>query len=63
MLPPAHIAYTWLAFDLAQEYLDVTEDVDYRLIALAAIGPDLIDKPLGHTSTNDIRRPSSSLIR
>ena len=46
MLPPAHIAYTWLALDLAQKYLDMTEDVDYRLVALAAVGPDLIDKPL-----------------
>ncbi len=45
MLPTAHIAYTWLALDLAQEHLDAP-DVDYRLIALAATAPDLIDKPL-----------------
>ncbi len=46
MLPPAHIAYSWLALSLAQEYLEVDADTDYRLIALAAVGPDLIDKPL-----------------
>ncbi len=45
MLPPAHVAYTWLALSLAQERLRAP-DADYRLIALAAMGPDLIDKPL-----------------
>lgn len=46
MLPPSHIAYTWLALSLAQEYLSVAPEADYRLIALAAVGPDLVDKPL-----------------
>lgn len=46
MLPPSHIAYTWLALDLAQEWLDVADTTDYRLIALAATGPDWVDKPL-----------------
>lgn len=46
MLPQSHVAYTWLAVDLAQEWLDVPEHTDYRLVALAAMGPDLIDKPL-----------------
>ena len=46
MLPPSHIAYTWLTLSLAQEYLKVAPDADYRLVALAAVGPDLIDKPL-----------------
>lgn len=46
MLPPSHVAYTWLALSLAQERLEVDPDVDYRLIALAAMGPDLVDKPL-----------------
>jgi inner membrane protein len=46
MLPPAHVAYTWLALSLAQKKLGVAPDADYRLVALAAIGPDLIDKPL-----------------
>jgi len=46
LLPPSHIAYTWLALSLAQEYLAVAPETDYRLIALAAVGPDLVDKPL-----------------
>jgi hypothetical protein len=46
MLPPSHVAYTWLALSLAQDRLDVAHDVDYRMVALAAMGPDLIDKPL-----------------
>jgi inner membrane protein len=46
MLPPAHIAYTWLTLSLAQEHLAVAPEADYRLVALAAVGPDLIDKPL-----------------
>ncbi|MFN3982640.1 MAG: hypothetical protein ACK4SA_19865 [Caldilinea sp.] len=46
MLPNSHIAYTWLALDLAQEWLGVEPEADYRLIAIAAAGPDLIDKPL-----------------
>ncbi|MEZ4622661.1 MAG: hypothetical protein R2867_45180 [Caldilineaceae bacterium] len=46
MLPPAHIAYTWLTLSIAQETLDVAENADYRLVALAAMGPDLVDKPL-----------------
>ena len=45
MLPQSHVAYTWLALSLAQEMLDAPE-VDYRLVALAAMGPDLVDKPL-----------------
>ncbi len=46
MLPPSHIAYTWLTLSLAQEHWRVDPNTDYRLIALAAVGPDLIDKPL-----------------
>jgi inner membrane protein len=46
MLPPAHVAYTWLALSLAQEQLDVAPEADYRLVALAAMGSDLVDKPL-----------------
>ena len=46
MLPPSHIAYTWLALSLAQERYQLATDADYRLVALAATGPDLIDKPL-----------------
>ena len=46
MLPNSHIAYTWAALSLAQEHLNLFPDADYRLVALAATGPDLIDKPL-----------------
>ncbi len=46
MLPQSHVAYTWLALSLAQEARLAADDVDYRLVALAAMGPDLIDKPL-----------------
>lgn len=46
MLPPSHVAYTWAALALAQEKLGQFEDADYRLVALAAVAPDLIDKPL-----------------
>ncbi|MCB0185321.1 MAG: hypothetical protein KDE31_13700 [Caldilineaceae bacterium] len=46
MLPPAHVAYTWLTLSLAQEKFAVAPDADYRLVALAAMAPDLVDKPL-----------------
>jgi inner membrane protein len=46
VLPPSHIAYTWLTLSLAQEHLGVAPAADYRLVALAALGPDLLDKPL-----------------
>ena len=46
MLPSAHVAFSWLMVSIAQETLDVTPDADYRLIAVAAMGPDLVDKPL-----------------
>jgi hypothetical protein len=46
MLPQSHIFYTWLALSYAQEKLEVAPDADYRLVGLAAMGPDLIDKPL-----------------
>ena len=46
MLPQSHVAYTWLALSLAQEHLGADETIDYRLTALAAMGSDLIDKPL-----------------
>lgn len=46
MLPLSHIAYTWAGLALAQDQFDAFPDADYRLVALAATGPDLIDKPL-----------------
>lgn len=46
MLPPGHIEYAWGALNLAQRRLSLFREADYRLVALAAILPDLIDKPL-----------------
>ncbi len=46
MLPQSHIAYTLAAYDLLQERVPALRGADYRLIALAGLGPDLIDKPL-----------------
>ncbi len=46
MLPTAHVAYTWLTLTLLQDTFHVAPDADYRGVALAAVGSDLIDKPL-----------------
>lgn len=46
MLPQSHVAYTFAAVDLLKEKFPPLKNVDYRLIALAAMGSDLIDKPL-----------------
>ncbi len=46
MLPVGHIAYTWAAFGLLQQRTSAFEKADYRLLAVAALLPDLIDKPL-----------------
>jgi len=46
MLPAGHIEYTWGALNLLQRKAGFFEDADYRVAALAALLPDLIDKPL-----------------
>ena len=46
MLPPSHIAYTVAALDEIQRRSDVFDDADYRWVIVAAVAPDLIDKPL-----------------
>lgn len=46
MLPQSHITYTLAAYDLLTKRIPILKNVDYRLLALAAMGPDLIDKPL-----------------
>lgn len=46
MLPPSHVAYTWLALSAAQGGLGIAPDLDYRKVALAAMASDLVDKPL-----------------
>jgi hypothetical protein len=48
MLPSGHIAYTWAALTWLQSRQG-TRDFDYRGAALAALLPDLIDKPLSLT--------------
>lgn len=46
MLPQSHITYTLATCALLKNRLPALQKVDYRLLALAATGPDLIDKPL-----------------
>jgi hypothetical protein len=46
MLPQSHAAYTLAAFDLAQKWIPGLRALDRRLIALGAVAPDLMDKPL-----------------
>lgn len=62
MLPSAHIAYTWLAASLAQERLapETARQIDYRLLAVAATAPDLIDKPLA--AAHFYRRYKSAVL-
>jgi hypothetical protein len=45
MLPGGHVAYTWAALNLLQR-AGLFRRADYRGVALAALLPDLIDKPL-----------------
>jgi len=46
MLPLGHIAYAWGGLRLAQKGAALFRDADYRLVALAAIAPDVSDKAL-----------------
>lgn len=46
MLPQSHIAYTIATVDGLKNHIPALKSCDYRLLALAATGPDLIDKPL-----------------
>lgn len=48
MLPLGHVAYTWAALTWLQSHQQA-RDVDYRGAAVAAILPDIIDKPLSLT--------------
>jgi hypothetical protein len=49
MLPLGHIAYAWGALRLVQKKAAQFEDADYRVVALAAVAPDLGDKALAVT--------------
>lgn len=46
MLPQSHVAYTIATFDLVKEKVPALREVDHRLLVVAAMGPDLVDKPL-----------------
>jgi hypothetical protein len=46
MLPLGHIAYVWGSLRLVQSQRRLFQDADYRLVALAAMTPDLSDKVL-----------------
>jgi len=52
MLPLGHVAYTWATLTWLQSRGQAT-DIDYRGAALAALLPDLIDKPLSLTLLSD----------
>ena len=53
MLPTGHIEFTWAALNLAQRRAGWFRDTDYRLMAVAAAAPDLLDKPLALTLYRD----------
>lgn len=46
MMPPGHVAVAWGTAELLQQNNPRLARLDYRLLALAALGPDIIDKPL-----------------
>ncbi len=50
MLPTGHIEFTWATLNLLQRKLGLFEQADYRWIAVAALAPDLLDKPLALTA-------------
>jgi hypothetical protein len=52
MLPLGHIGYTWAALTWLQSK-QKAEGIDYRGAAVAALLPDLIDKPLSLTLLAD----------
>lgn len=45
-MPPGHIAVTWAVSHLLQRSNPQLSQLDYRLLALSAMLPDFIDKPL-----------------
>jgi hypothetical protein len=53
MLPTGHIEFTWAALNLAQRGAGWFRGTDYRLMAVAALAPDLLDKPLALTLYSD----------
>lgn len=53
MLPTGHVEFTWAALNLLQRKAGLFQEADYRLIALAALVPDILDKPLALTVYRD----------
>jgi hypothetical protein len=53
MLPTGHIEFTWAALNLVQRRGARWLNADYRWMALAALAPDLLDKPLALTVYRD----------
>jgi hypothetical protein len=52
MLPLGHVAFTWAALAWVQSHQKAMQ-VDYRGAAVAALLPDLVDKPLSLTLLSD----------
>jgi hypothetical protein len=46
MMPPGHVAVTWGIASLLQKNKPRPVPLDYRLLAISGLLPDLIDKPL-----------------
>ena len=55
MLPLGHIAYAWGGLRLIQRRTGLLRDADYRLVAVAAVAPDLGDKALTVTGLSKHR--------
>jgi hypothetical protein len=64
MLPLGHVAYTWAGLTWLQSKQQAT-NIDYRGAALAAMLPDLVDKPLSLTlfsSSGTSQGPGHTLL-
>jgi len=53
VLPTGHVEFTWAALNAVQRKTGHLLEADYRLVALAALAPDLLDKPLALTLYRD----------
>ncbi len=60
MMPPGHVAATWGMAAAAQHHHPKLARLDYRLLAICALLPDLVDKPLAILIFTDT--PTSQLI-
>jgi hypothetical protein len=49
MLPTGHVEFTWAGLHLLQSRLSWFREADARWVLLAALAPDLLDKPLALT--------------